>query len=154
MNAQEFNQAKKIILRLLRIRDRSEKEIWHKLTQKKISLQCIKYTVRYFKDLHLIDDRQFARNWISSRLKKPFGLKRIRLELTKKGIADEILTQEFERIATDYCEPEIVARLANERVLKYGAIEKSKIIQRVYNYLMRRGFSEEAVNKAINEIKI
>src|SRR3990167_4198604 len=94
---ESFRKAQTIVFRLLKFRLRSEKELQEKLKAKKFPASIIQQTIRYFKDLRLIDDHKFAREWASSRLKKPFGLNRIRLELTKMGIstaiAEEILKE-------------------------------------------------------------
>ena len=137
------------VFRLLKFRLRSEKEILEKLKAKNLPVSVIRQTIHYFKDLDLIDDRRFAQEWTSSRLKKPFGINRIRLELKTKGIDPTIIETTIKEATDKYKELEVVTRLARHRASKYKNIDSKKIQQRVYGYLLRRGFSMNVIIKAI-----
>jgi regulatory protein len=151
-NEELFSKARNSVFRLLRFRLRSENEIYAKLKAKKLPVSIIKQTIKYFKDLDLIDDRQFAYAWTSSRLKKPFGINRIRLELKKHGI-DPVISEATITAATDgYDELDVVTRLAQYRASKYRNIDPEKIEQRVYGYLLRRGFNTNIIIKAIKTL--
>ena len=147
-----LQKAKDTIFRLLKFRPRSEKEIRDRLNNKNFQKENIDGAIQYFKDLQLIDDRQFARNWISSRLQRPFGPNRIRFELKEKGIHADILQEELKSATSNFPEEEIVLALAKKRASLYKDIEKNKIEQRVYNYLVRRGFNNRAILKAIKQL--
>ena len=146
------SKARESVYRLLKYRFRSEKEIADKLKIKGFDKATIDETIRYFKDLEIIDDRQFARGWISSRLNKPFGPKRIQHELDQKGIARHIIEEELHDAFDAYSEADVVLNLARKRTQKYKGIEPLKAKQRLFGYLSRRGFSTEAIYKAINQI--
>ncbi len=145
-------EAKNYIYRLLKIRIRSEREVRDKLRQKGFSEPTADEAVGYFKGIDLINDRLFTQKWIAWRLVKPFGLKRIKLELKEKGVAPELIEEQFTETKSDYSEEEIVARLAKRRAAKHSGVPREKMKQRVYGYLMRRGFNPAAVFKAIKEI--
>lgn len=149
-----FEQAKGYIFRLLKIRFRSEKEIRDKLRQKGFSEPTVEQAVGYFKAIDLISDRRFAQKWITSRLSsnKPFGIHRIRFELREKGIEPELMKEEFAQATAEYSEADVVARLAKRQALKHHDIPREKVKQRVYGYLLRRGFNPAVVMKAIKEI--
>src|SRR3989304_593816 len=115
MHEENFSKkAKTIVFRLLNIRQYSEKELRDKLRNKNIPVETIESTLRYFKELALIDDDQFAKKWISFRLSRPFGLKRIRFELIGKGISNDIIEREIEEATSDYPESEIVTAIARK----------------------------------------
>ena len=143
---------KDIVFRMLKLRLYSEKEIRDRLIKKKIESAIIEETVRYFKSLNFIDDRQFTKQWIASRLRKPFGQGRIQFELRQKGIHDDLIADEFGKATKDFSEVEAVVNLAQKRAAAYQRIPKEKIKQRVYGYLARRGFSSYAIGKALREI--
>ena len=143
---------KTIVFRMLKLRLYSEKEIRDRLKKKQIEPQVIDDTVRYFKDLEFIDDRKFAKQWIVSRLMKPFGLSRIQFELKVKGIDDDVIAEEFAAAGKNFLEDEVVLKLAQKRASVYHRIPKEKVKQRVYGYLVRRGFGSYAIGKAIREI--
>ncbi|MCK9571842.1 MAG: recombination regulator RecX, partial [Candidatus Omnitrophica bacterium] len=80
---------------LLKFRLRSAKELEQRLKQKGFSEQLSRETVKFLQDKEFIDDRVFARGWVSSRLKRPFGLRRIKQELLQKGLDKEIIETAF-----------------------------------------------------------
>ena len=147
-----FFKARNTVFRLLKFRLRSEKEILEKLKAKNLPVSVIRQTIHYFKDLDLIDDRRFAQEWTSSRLKKPFGINRIRLELKTNGIDPAIIETTIKEATDKYEESEVVARLARYRASKYKNIGPEKIRQRVYGFLLRRGFNMNVITKAIKAI--
>jgi regulatory protein len=176
---------------LLKYRLRSERELLQRLKQKGFSEELCRDTVNFLKDKEFIDDRVFARGWVSSRLKRPFGLRRIKQELVQKGLSKEVIEDAFSRyrgqsqksgqsplpgtvrkagqspLEEDYDEEGIVRKLAEQRFSKYwgqsalsGTVPKNGIVpsmelikarQRVYAYLIRRGFSPDLVARVCKE---
>jgi len=124
----------------------------NKLRQKGFSEPTADEAVGYFKGVDLINDRLFTQKWITWRLAKPFGFKRIKLELREKGVAPELIEEQLSEAKSDYAEEETVARLAKRRAAKHSGVPREKVKQRVYGYLMRRGFNPAAVFKAIKNI--
>ena len=147
-----FEQAKGYIFRLLKIRFRSEREVRDKLRKKGFSEPTADDAVGYFKGIDLINDRLFAQKWIAWRLNKPFGIHRIRFELKEKGIAPELINEELGQAMLEYREIDVAGRLAKHQALKYRDIPREKVKQRVYGYLLRRGFNPAIVMKAIQDI--
>ena len=147
-----FEQAKGYIFRLLKIRFRSEKEVRDKLRKKGFSEPTADDAVGYFKGIDLINDRLFAQKWIAWRLNKPFGIHRIRFELKEKGIAPELIKEELGQAMLEYREIDVAGRLAKHQALKHRDIPREKVKQRVYGYLLRRGFNPAIVMKAIQDI--
>ncbi len=137
---------------LLKFRNRSQYEIETKLKEKKYSDGIIEQTIDYLKKARFIDDRRFARDWIKARLNKPFGLKRISFELKHKGVDEEIIQGAVNEIKDTFLEEALVLSLAQKQTAKYGNIEPLKVKQRLFGFLSRRGFSMEAIQKAIQKI--
>ena len=149
---EQFQKAQNTVFRLLKFRLHSEKEICDKLKAKKLPVAVINKTIRHFKNLDLIDDRQFAQHWTASCLKRPFGINRIRLELKKKGINPDIIDEVIKTVTGQYDELEVVIQLAKYRASKYKNVDPQKVKQRVYAYLVRRGFKMNIIIKAIKNI--
>lgn len=143
-------KAREYAFLLLKFRLRSEKELLQRLKQKGFPEALCRDTVIFLKDKEFIDDRVFARGWVSSRLKRPFGLRRIKQELVQKGLDKEIIEETFIRAKEDYDEAGIVGQLAERRFSKLRGIGPLKAKQRVYAYLMRRGFSPDLIKEAID----
>jgi len=144
-------KAREYAFLLLKFRLRSEKELLQRLRQKGFSEELCHDTVNFLKDREFIDDRIFAKGWVSSRLRRPFGLRRIRQELVQKGLDKEIIEETFVQAKEDYDEAGIVRKLAGQRFSKLKGIEPLKAKQRVYAYLMRRGFSPDLIGDVLNK---
>jgi len=151
-SSHEPEKAKEYAFLLLKFRLRSEKELERRLKQKGFSAELAQDTVNFLKDKQFIDDRVFAKAWVSSRLKKPFGLRRIKQELAEKGLDKEIIEETFVWVKEDYKESGIVSQLAEQRFSKLKGIEPLKARQRVYAYLMRRGFSPDLISDVVNKL--
>lgn len=145
-------KAKQYSFLLLKFRLRSEKELEERLKRKKFDRDIIRQTLSFLKEKRFLDDQVFSRIWIKSRLKKPLGLARLRQELKLKGIDSKIIEAQLEEVKKDYSEEETVLYLAKERLSKLRDIDPQKAKQRVYGYLLRRGFSAGAIIEAIEQL--
>ena len=150
--AKTFAEAKTIVYRLLKIRLRSQKEVRDKLKQREFDQSVIDQTLDYFRGAKLLDDREFARQWIKWRAAKPFGINRIKFELKEKGIATEILDQVLADFKEEFSEEEIVLTLARRRKEISKEKDPVKLNQRLYGYLLRRGFGAQTILKALKKI--
>lgn len=147
-----FTQARNYAFYLLKFTNRSQQEIRERLTKKKYSQSIIAQTIQYLEDIHCIDDRQFAREWIKARLHKPFGLKRISFELHQKGIDNTIIREELSNAKANFPEEEIAIALSKKIASKYKGLKRDRLKPRVFGYLSRRGFSSEVIEKAIGQL--
>jgi regulatory protein len=147
----DLSAAKRIAYRSLKFRPKSEKELRTKLEEKGITPATIQNVVELLKKQGLLDDKLFARGWTASRLRKPLGITRIRRELKQKGISDEIIAAETPEVTSSE-ELESALALAKKRLALYSRIPKLKIKQRLYGYLVRRGFRFETVTRVLNNL--
>lgn len=145
-------KARQYAFLLLKFRPRSTQEICARLKKKKFAPQTIQETIFFLEDKDFLNDRDFAKSWMEFRLKKPFGLRRIKEELNLKGIDPEIIDETIAEIKKDYTEEDIVAGLAQARWSKLKGIDSQKAKQRIFGYLMRRGFSPEVVVNALGQL--
>ena len=137
---------------LLKFRPRSENELRQRLKKKKFNSEIIESTVSFLKDKGFIDDNYFAKTWIESRIKKPLGIRRLKAELSIKGINKEIIDTQINEIKKSYPEEDIVGGIARDRLNKLKGIDSQKARKRVYAYLLRRGFSPETVIDVLNKM--
>ena len=139
-------------LRFLKIRPRSVQEMRDKLLKKDYSTLEVDAEIEYLKSIELLDDRAFSASWIRYRLARPFGFRRIITELRAKGIAEDIIVQSVALAKGDYNEQETIEDVASRRLERLGGIEPLKRKKRVSDYLLRRGFSMDAVIKVIKKL--
>jgi len=149
-NERDVKRAVSAVERLLKIRLRSEHELRERLLQKGFSAEVVAEIIRRYAKLGLVDDGFFAEQWIKSRQKRLYGAKRIRYELSLKGVDKSIIEEKLSGGWGEAEEQSVVLDLAKRRAQKYPKnLEKDKIRQRLYAYLSRRGFSSTAIFHAL-----
>jgi regulatory protein len=148
-----FTKAKNYAFLLLKFRLRSERELYSRLKKKDFPESIIRKTISFLKEKGFIDDSVFAKNWISSRLKRPFGLRRITQELKLKGVDREVIAQQVQGLKGNYCEEKVVEEIARFKLNKLKNVEPQKARSRLYGYLIRRGFSSEVIIDVINKLE-
>ncbi len=142
------------VWRLIKIRMRSERETRDKLKSKEFPPDVEEQIIQHFKEIGQINDSEFASSWLRSRLAKPLGFRAISIELKQKGIAKDIIEQSIAQAACQVDEEGIVRKLAQKRWELYQKrpIEPAKIKNKLYAYLMRRGFKQEIIVDVLNSI--
>lgn len=144
-------KAKAIALRLITIRSRSKNEIQDRLKKYNFSGSAIKKTVAYLESIKIVDDAQFTKNWIQQRISKNFGLNRIKAELVQKGIASKTIDYEINFFKQQYSEIDTIKQLIKKKQKYYKGIAVALKKQRIYGYLIRKGFNQELVYTAIKQ---
>ena len=95
--------------------------------------------------LNYINDESFARNWAAARVSdRRHGPKRIRQELSKKGISDG-LVREVLRETFDQVEERKQAQSLLEKRFKKQQLDDPKILRRAAGFLERRGYSSQVI---------
>lgn len=138
--------------RLLKIRPRSEWELRGQLAKKVFPADVVDRVIGEYKRLGIINDDFFARQWVQSRLKRPFGWQRIRFELKQKGVSAETIEQTIEHARAGFDEPATALELARRRAAKYAQLPPDKRKQRVAGFLERRGFDHYAITQALRKL--
>jgi regulatory protein len=148
----ELKKARAYAFLLLKYRLRSENELMARLVGKGFSKQTAADTVDFLKNKKFIDDRLFARGWVGSRLKKPFGIRRIRQELVALGLDKDVIEDSLSQAKKEYSEDDVVGQLVRKRLAKLNGIDPQKAKMRIYGYLLRRGFSPDVVGQTIRQL--
>jgi len=149
-----LQKAKNYAFLLLKFRLRSENEIRQRLKKKKFDVDIIERTVSFLKDKGFINDDYFAKTWIESRIKKPLGIRRLKAELSIKGINPAIIDTQINEIKKNYSEEDIVVGIVKAKLNKLKGIDPQKAKRRIYAYLLGRGFSPEVVIDVLNQARI
>ena len=145
-----MNKALEYALRLLKYRPRSERELCRRLKRRGLSQAAINEAIRFLKETGLVDDREFARAWVESRSKKPLGAYRLRRELRVKGVDKEIIEKAISAQGLAHNEEREIKGLLSRRRQKLRGVPPQKAKQRLYLYLLRRGFSSGKIREAID----
>lgn len=144
--AKELDQAKKIALRWLSYRPRTEAEICTRLKQKGFHQGVVDPIIEYLKDFKYVDDRSFAEQWVKYRLEKKKKSKRLLYtELRNKGIDGVIAAEVLESI-TDEEEYIMAVEQAKKRT------EKGHAWSSTARHLVRQGFPNDVVYRVYKDL--
>ncbi len=143
----EFWRARDYCLNLFSYRDRTEKELRKRLSEKGYSNYTVRAVIDYLKENDLIDDRKFAENWIDAMMKlKPMGRFRAVLELKKLGVPSEIAESVCERIITYDVEKELAEIAAEKKLKSLTSYDTETKLRRFMNFMKSRGFDYSIID--------
>ena len=149
---EEFNKCMDLAMRYLGYRARSAKEMSDHLRRKEMPEDAIEAVIERLREYRYIDDAQYARRFVESRIKKG-GARKIAYELRQKGIDTEIIEQIVSEIDPDEALESAITYA--RKSLRGENNQKAK--QRAWAALSRRGFSgdtiREAIGRALAEIE-
>jgi len=144
-----LGRAQEQIYRFLSYRPRSEKEIYDYLGKKKLKDEEKEKIIRKLKEEKLIDDLEFARWFLEQRQTfRPKGSYALRQELRQKGIGEKIIDQVLPNKEEELSLAKKALVKAEKKYASFLGREKK---EKFMAYLRRRGFSWEAVKKAVDE---
>jgi regulatory protein len=155
LRSTELDEGKRALasaLRILTRRDMSSAELSRRLTDRGFPEALAGETVTRLRDAGYLDDRRFARQWAESAIRNGRGYgPRLRLELMRQRIPDEIAAEVLGSLAAEYDEKETLANLLARKFAGFNpssSTDREK--RRVVQYLQRRGFSIAAIFEAFS----
>lgn len=138
-------------LYLLELRDRSIGEIKDKMERKKFSSNEIGKTIDFLLSKNFLDDEKFAVHFVKEKRDlQHWGSYRIKMELKKKQVADEIVDELISN-QSENSELEIAREAAEKWRRKLPNCPPEKVYQRLGGYLSRQGFSYDIVKEILAE---
>ena len=147
---EEQSKSNNCALHFLSYRQRTEKEIVDKLKEKGFEDKVIDNTLIYLKNYGLIDDMEFAKSFMKDKINlNKQGPKRIKYELYKKGISQEIIN---EVLAEDDNEYNRALELAKRKLSSYKKDDKNAIYRKLGGFLQRRGYSYDCIHSVLREL--
>jgi regulatory protein len=97
----------------------------------------------------LVDDVQFAQNWIENRSTfRPRGKRALAVELYQKGISDDAITEALLELDED----RLAYKAALKQSRKYQGLEWQNFRQKMSAFLARRGFTYEVAKPVIEQV--
>lgn len=146
-------RAKLRAMNLLKSREYTTKQLHDKLKQGGYPEDIITLALDYVASYHYTDDLRYAVSYMQSH-ETDKSRRRIEQDLMRKGIGKETLEkawQTWEARGGEQDEQQMISELLEKR----GYCPREADIrekQRLYGFLMRRGFSGEQVRKALGDI--
>lgn len=148
-SSDELQRAKVSCFRLLKVRPRSSHELQTRLAQRKFNAEVIHKVITELQELNFIDDAAFARLWVSSRIKKPLGIKRLIFELKAKGIAPDVIEEAVREFDSPQQERQVIKSLIEKRKGRFSGLDTITMRTRLFGFLLRRGFSKELIYEVL-----
>ena len=147
-------RGKEYLLRLLSRRIYSRYEISRKLNDKEYPENIITQLILWLENNNYINDELFAKMWAQFRLQnKPIGRYKLNQELRIKGIKQEIIQKVIDKTYNEIDELTLARNLIKEKIVS-SEIKNIRIDpKKIYNFLLRRGFSVEVSKNIYHELK-
>jgi regulatory protein len=103
-------------------------------------------------ELGYLNDEQFAANFASSRLTaKPIGRTRLRRDMQRKKLSSETIESALDEAYDQQSEEELIERAINKRIRLKGVPTTREETKKLFDYLIRRGFSYDLVIRKVRE---
>lgn len=134
-------------LHYLSFRPRSELEVNQYLLAHEKDERVRGRVLARLKDNGWLNDQQFAAQWVENRVTfRPRGKKALLLELRQRGIKTDVIDQALEELD----ESELAYQAAQKVMVRYQGLDKRTFQRKLYEALIRRGFSYEVVQPTIH----
>ena len=131
---------------------KSEKELAQKLALKGYDDHIINRTINFMKEYNLLNDNNYATMYVKDKSRN-IGKKKIKYSLLQKGIDEEIIESELEKINND----EVKAIVYEMALKKYKVFSKRendnyKLTQKLYRFLMGKGYDYDLIKDVVKSI--
>ena len=154
--AEEVQKALDSALLLLEVRARAKREIETRLTQKGYEESIIEQVIEKLVRLELINDAQFAAQWVEAKTRvggnRPVGRRRLSSELYAKGVAKDQIAEAVEVVTN--ADELVLARAAASKKVRTVPTDRDLLQaerRKLMSFLQRRGFGWETVKQVTRE---
>ena len=147
----EYDAALERAGRWLALRARTEQELSERLEQGGFTPGVVARVLARLKEVGLIDDAAFAREWIEERTRrKDAGPVLLAAELRAKGVDEAVAALALDEAFPD--ESDRAAEVAAGLIGKWAELSPAKQAARLASALARKGFSSEAVEEGLRAV--
>ncbi len=149
INADQVQHCFNTAVMYLHYRPRSEPELRDRLNKRGFDGDSVEAVIARLKKQGLVDDIAFARFWRDNRESfSPRSQGLTRLELRRKGVAEDIIDEVVETIDDE----DSAYRAAMKKARSLAESDYESFHHRLGDYLKRRGFSYGVVNHAVDRL--
>ncbi len=145
-----LKRAKLRAMHLLNASPRTESELRKKLKENLYPEDVLEKAIEYVKSFGYIDDYQYAWHFIECR-KASKSKREIYALLSGKGISLDIVEKAFEEAFSEEGEQDAIRKILEKKRVQ-DVLDNPKELQKIYAYLVRKGFSYEDVRQVIRKL--
>ena len=143
----QIKRAKLRAMHLLNVMARTEEGLRQKLQQNGYPKEAIEEAIRYVKSFGYINDEAYIRNFVECRCEKK-SRREIEALLNQKGIKGELVDKVLGEVYEEHSDRIAIQELLIKK--KWNPEEADeKDRQKIYGYLMRKGFRYEDIRQVI-----
>jgi regulatory protein len=108
----------------------------------------VEHVVRWALEYGYVDDRRYAETYVRSHTdRSPMGARRLRAELTRKGVGSDLIDEILGTRDDEELIPGLVAAVRK----KYGSLDRDTAWRRASGWLSRRGFDASLIYRILTE---
>jgi regulatory protein len=141
-------------LNLLAFRARSARELQRRLTMKGESRERAERVIAKLEDVGLINDADFARQVVRSKVSAGASKRRLQQELFKRGVARDVADQAVTEVLEDEVVDQIAVaeRVARKRLPSLASADAATQRRRLYAFLARRGHDSQTIRTVMDRV--
>ncbi|MQS76597.1 recombination regulator RecX [Companilactobacillus halodurans] len=133
---------------------RTEKEIKEYLYKKEYHRDAVDLTIDRLKDLHYIDDENYAQSFINTQLRMSAnGPKIIEQKMLQKGVPSAVIQNKLDEIDQDIL-VENAIEFAKKQVRKQKRASFKQMLNKLRQSLYQKGFNKEIIDETINHLDL
>ncbi len=149
-DADTLEKAKQRAIGLIDYRPRSVREVRQRLKRAGVEPDKIETVVESLKNAGLLDDSEFSKAWVESRLRSnPKGKRLIEWELRQKGVSDQQITAALESVD----EEDAAYRAALKRLPRLQPLTAQERRRKLIDHLARNGFGFDVIEDVLRRIE-
>ena len=150
--AEQLEFARRIALRLLDARSRSEAELRSRLASRGVPEDVSEELMERFREVGLLDDAAFADALTQTRVQVDrHGVTRIRAELRRRGVDEDVAAEALSRVGQEE-QLEAARAFAQRRARTLVGLDSQVARRRLVGALGRRGFRGSVVSSILDEV--
>ena len=140
--------------RYLSNRNHSKLELAQKLRKKKYRKELIDEIILELTEKDYLNDERFANEYFNAKLKRNIGPRKIKAGLYQKGVDREVIELVEVNNFDDQILFENATKVALKKYnqLKVRQIDQIKIKQKLYSFLISKGYSSDIINKVLQNL--
>jgi len=143
--------AREIALRQLTVRARSRTELARALARKNVPEDVAQEVLDRLSDVGLIDDAEFARDWLAAGDRRQKSRRALLAELAEKGVDRDVIDEAVADLDGDR-DLAVARGLAERKARSLAGLDPQVRYRRLAGALARRGFPASVVAQVTREV--
>lgn len=153
LSEQQLKDTKLAAYNYVSYKPRSEFEVRQRLERKEFSSDSIDKAIEFLYEFNFLNDEEFANMFVKNFIKKtPSGEFKLKQELLKRGISEDFINKSIAEYYPSNKALEMAEEAAKKHLKKVSHKPKVKQKKLISDFLARRGFDWDVVNKCIDKM--